>query len=322
MYEQPTKGDLDRNLSTIFHSAHQKARAERGRLTSEFAARGMATSTSLIGAMIGVLDTIHKDAIGQAMPLLRDFAERMQIPAIEITALARPHLENLGSSVLGQLPPAGFPEEHQRIRAQYTAVFQQRLDGALRDFEIGFISGRNIGVQAKGDDSIAPPPSTWTNSGGDVSDQVVRMMADRQRRFIAATQSGAAETPLVLRVTPEPTASTAPKIVELSAATMLKISAGLTPSVTVPEQSPAPVVVEERNGKIARISDRDSPLSATEEDFNGWRKPVLDHVQQLLFGDFPDGTNHSRVRDRLIAIGGTALGEYCRGKGAAVLHRL
>ena len=153
MYEQPTKGDLDRNLSTIFHSAHQKARAERGRLTSEFAARGMATSTSLIGAMIGVLDTIHKDAIGQAMPLLRDFAERMQIPAIEITALARPHLENLGSSVLGQLLPAGFPGEHQRIRAQYTAVFQQRLDGALRDFEIGFIGGRNIGVQAKGDDS-------------------------------------------------------------------------------------------------------------------------------------------------------------------------
>ena len=62
MYTQPIKGDLDRNLSTILHTAHQKARAERGRLTSEFAARGMVRSTSLIGAAIGTLDTIHKDA--------------------------------------------------------------------------------------------------------------------------------------------------------------------------------------------------------------------------------------------------------------------
>jgi hypothetical protein len=91
-----------RNLSTILHTAHQKARAELGRLASEFAARGMARSTSFIGAAIGTLDTIHKDAIGQAIPVLRDLAERMQASATEIAALARPHLENLGNSVLGQ----------------------------------------------------------------------------------------------------------------------------------------------------------------------------------------------------------------------------
>jgi hypothetical protein len=39
-YELPTKGDLDRNLSVIFHAAHHKARAECGRLKSDFAARG------------------------------------------------------------------------------------------------------------------------------------------------------------------------------------------------------------------------------------------------------------------------------------------
>jgi hypothetical protein len=71
---------------------------------------------------------------------------------------------------------------------------------------------------------------------------------------------------------------------------------------TIPDQSPAPVLVEDRNGRIARISDRDSPLSATESDFNGWREPVLDHIQELLSGDFRQGTNHSRARDRLVAL--------------------
>ncbi len=303
MYEQPIRGDLDRNLSATLHTAHQKAQAERARLTSEFAARGMGLSTSLIGATIGALDTIHKDAIGQSMPLLRDFAERMQITATQIAALARPHLENLGTSVLGQLPPAGFPEEHQRVRSQYALVFQQRLDGALRDFEIGFIGGRNIGVQAKGEAGII---TTSINSGADATDQVVRMMADRQRSAFAAIQSGTTETPsLALRVTPEPSASTAPVSVGLTASTivMAKGSGELTISPAVPDQSPAPVLIEERDGKIARVSDRYSPLSATEQDFNGWREPILDHVQQLLSGDFRHGTNHSHARDRLVAFG-------------------
>ncbi|MGP0059953.1 MAG: hypothetical protein ACLPID_11775 [Beijerinckiaceae bacterium] len=147
MYAQPIKGDLDRNLSMIMHSAHQRARAERFRLTSEFAARGMGQSTSLIGAAIGVLDTIHKDAIAEAMPIIRDFAERMHVTVAEIVLWARPHLENLGNSVLAELPPAGVPVEHQRIRRQYAQVFHLRLDGALRDIEIGFIGGRSLVIK-------------------------------------------------------------------------------------------------------------------------------------------------------------------------------
>jgi hypothetical protein len=71
---------------------------------------------------------------------------------------------------------------------------------------------------------------------------------------------------------------------------------------TVPDQSPAPIRVEERDGKISRISDRDSPLGAAERDFNDWREPVSDHIQELLAGDFRPGTNHSRARDRLVAL--------------------
>lgn len=142
-YATPTKFDLDRSLSTIMHGAHHKAQAERGRLTSEFTARGMALSTPLISAVVGTLDNLHKEALERASATLRDFAERMPMSPPEIAGIARYHLQNLGNTVLGQLPPAGFPQEQQRVRNQYRAVFEQRLDGMLRDFEIGFANGRN-----------------------------------------------------------------------------------------------------------------------------------------------------------------------------------
>jgi hypothetical protein len=141
---QPTKNDLDRNLSTILHSAHHKAQAERARLTSEFAARGMASSTSLIGAVAGCLDKIHVEAIDHATQVIHEFIDRMNVAAPEIIGWARPHLQNLGNVVLGHLPSGGFPNEQLRVRTQYAIVFQQRLDGALRDLEIGFIKGRNV----------------------------------------------------------------------------------------------------------------------------------------------------------------------------------
>jgi hypothetical protein len=67
-------------------------------------------------------------------------------------------------------------------------------------------------------------------------------------------------------------------------------------------QSPAPVRVEERNGRIARVSDRDSALTVAERDFNAWREPVLEHIHELSSSDFRQGTNHGRVRDRLVAL--------------------
>jgi hypothetical protein len=172
MYEAPTKSDLDRNLSTILHDAHQKARAETARLTSEFASRGLfltsefasqglGLSTSLIGAAVGLLDDIHKDALKRAIPILRDFAERRQLAPSEIANIARPHLQNMGNSVLGQLPSAGFPGVHEKIRGRYLLVFQQRLDGALRDFEIGFLEGRSLVSKDRNDrPALAPSKDT------------------------------------------------------------------------------------------------------------------------------------------------------------------
>ena len=83
---------------------------------------------------------------------------------------------------------------------------------------------------------------------------------------------------------------------------------------TVPDQSPAPVQVEERDGKIARVHDRDSPLRAAEKDFNAWREPVIEHIEELTSGDFREGTNHSRARDRLVALGRLLPGDIAEVK--------
>lgn len=143
MFATPTKADLDRNLSSILHDAHQKARAEKIRLTSEFAGRGLVSSGALISTVAGVLDGLHKEALERASPMLRDFADRMQITLAQIAVIARPHLQNMGNSVLGELPPAGLPAVHQQICRKYQAIFDQRLERTLRDFEIGFSGGRS-----------------------------------------------------------------------------------------------------------------------------------------------------------------------------------
>jgi hypothetical protein len=82
----------------------------------------------------------------------------------------------------------------------------------------------------------------------------------------------------------------------------------------IPDQSPAPVRVEERDGKVAKASDRDSALSASERDFKAWRDPVVDHINELTAFDFAEGTNHGRVRDRLMALGKLLLGEIAEVK--------
>jgi len=144
MYDVPTKGDLDRNLSTITHAAHHKAQAERDRLTSEAAARGLGLSGFLISSVAACVDKIHWESIEEAMGVIRDFSSRMNVPPKKITPWARPHLQNLANVVLGVIPPAGSPQAQQQIRDKYILVFQQRLDGALRDIEIGFIGGRAV----------------------------------------------------------------------------------------------------------------------------------------------------------------------------------
>jgi predicted nucleotide-binding protein len=148
MFERPSKGDIDYALSMLMHEARRQIMEERGRIVSQAAAASCLQSNRVIVLVADAADRIHAASLKQATPMLRDFIERMERPSKEITEWARPHLENLSNSVLGGIPPNGFPADHQRIIGQYRAIFQQRVDGALREAEIGYIKGAGFPARA------------------------------------------------------------------------------------------------------------------------------------------------------------------------------
>lgn len=100
-----------------------------------------------------------------------------------------------------------------------------------------------------------------------------------------------------------------PKAVNLAIKARLDALQAAESSSEVPEQSPAPIRVEVRDGRIARVRNDDSPLRTAERDFDAWREPIIDHIEELTSGDFREGTNHSRAHDRLVALGNLLLGD-------------
>jgi hypothetical protein len=141
MFERPQKNDLDRSLSELMHEHRHKLIDEINRIKSDAIKAGGLQSNRVVVTAVKAADDLHKNAITQANTILLDFIERMERPPAEIVGWARPHLENLVNSLLGVVPPNSFPQDHQRLTHQYRAAFQQRLDGMLRDVEIGLVKG-------------------------------------------------------------------------------------------------------------------------------------------------------------------------------------
>ena len=118
MFEQPAKKDIDAALSILMHEARRQVQDAKNRVTSDAIKSGALRSNRVIVVVADEADKTHKASIEQAKEILLDFIERMQRPATEITAWARPHLENLSNSVISVVPPNGFPSDHQRITHQ------------------------------------------------------------------------------------------------------------------------------------------------------------------------------------------------------------
>jgi hypothetical protein len=79
------------------------------------------------------------------MELIRKFANRSQMTPSELGEAARLLLQNLHVEWLAPLLTQRYEQPHgEHAAGQYSQVFGQRLDGALRDIEIGFIGGRNM----------------------------------------------------------------------------------------------------------------------------------------------------------------------------------
>ena len=141
MFEQPTKGDIDRALSTLMHEARHRLATRRNEIKAEATRAGALQSSRLIITVADAADKIHVEAMQQAASVLQEFVQRMNTTPATITEWARPHLENLSTSLLALVPASGFPNDQRRVIAQYQAQFNQRLTGTLRDVEIGFVKG-------------------------------------------------------------------------------------------------------------------------------------------------------------------------------------
>ncbi len=148
MFERPQKKDIDHALSNLMHEARRQTLDEKNRIFSEAILAGALQSSRVVVIVADAADKIHAATMKRAGQTLRDFIERMEIPATEIAAWSRPHLENLSNSVLAVIPPNGFPTDHQRITNQYQAIFQQRVDSSLRDVEIGYVKGAGFSTRA------------------------------------------------------------------------------------------------------------------------------------------------------------------------------
>jgi len=141
LFERPQKNDLDTELSMLMHESRHKLIEDVSRIKSDAIKAGSLSGNRVIVTAVKAADGVHKAAMEQANTILLDFIERTARPPTEIVGWARPHLENLNNSVLGLVPPNGFPQDHQRLTHQYRGVFQQRLDIMLRKVELGHQRG-------------------------------------------------------------------------------------------------------------------------------------------------------------------------------------
>jgi hypothetical protein len=111
MFERPAKGDIDRARSTPMHAAPRRLLERRNELTAEATKAGALQSTRLIIIVAEAAEKIHIEIMQQATVMLRDFTQRIVVGPTQVTEWARPHLLNIGNSLLGVIPTCGFPND-------------------------------------------------------------------------------------------------------------------------------------------------------------------------------------------------------------------
>jgi hypothetical protein len=151
---------------------YSKERSRSACRTSSDNFRCYCERSRVIIAVITPFEKLYYKTVDDVMRLIRDFLERTSLTSTELGGLARVELEAFADRLLGQLPDAGFPQDAARIRGEYRERFRQRLEGALRDIQIGFIAGRKIATAhaqnteaeattAKLGDAVILKPMLW-----------------------------------------------------------------------------------------------------------------------------------------------------------------
>jgi hypothetical protein len=156
MYQSPTTNDFQRNLTDILTRTREAAALDDQRIRAEHASRGHGLSGTVIIAVAQHFDELHAAAIDKAMRLINGFAIRGLKP-IELGNSARPILETFSEELVARMvfPGNAALNSVEQVRNGYRGKFKTRLDGALRDIEIGFIGGQSMAVPIKDADRRA-----------------------------------------------------------------------------------------------------------------------------------------------------------------------
>jgi hypothetical protein len=158
VYQTPTTADFQRNLAGILQRSREIAHSDEQRIRVEHAARGLGQSGPLISAVAIRFDELHAEAVKSAMHLIRDFVARSRLSPKELADSARLILETIAAELVAQVPFLGhesLKRATDQVRARYQAKFKKRLEGALRDIEIGFVGGQNVVAPLKDADRRA-----------------------------------------------------------------------------------------------------------------------------------------------------------------------
>jgi hypothetical protein len=161
MFAKPTLADFQRNLDQLIHESENAARIARGKNISSFAARGLAISGSIVNVIASEFDTIHKQTVSNAASLAVEFVSQASIPISEISTAVKNRLTNFSIMILGQIPASGLdPSEWQQFAQRWTAKWNQRTDGALKDLDVGIVSGHFISATNKDVQPVSPLQTT------------------------------------------------------------------------------------------------------------------------------------------------------------------
>jgi hypothetical protein len=150
-YRTPAISDFQRNLDAIIRNGEQEAATSARKIQSGLAARGLAISGLAIKAPAENAKRIHGETLNGCMNLIDEFTRGGRPSQKTLAETARPRLDILAEILLTTVADSGAMKVAQQVRVQYAADFQQRLDAALKDIEIGFIDGRRI-TAPSGDD--------------------------------------------------------------------------------------------------------------------------------------------------------------------------
>jgi hypothetical protein len=144
VFDKPDKDAVVRSLSAVVGKAEEIAGEKR------LGVPGDPRNSRTLLFVAKAVDEVHAELLGKAMDRLASYVGQVDASPKEMTAWARPELEKMTAHVLGQIQSPVFPDHASAHQKQYKANFQERLDHALSEFELGRANGRAIEATPNG----------------------------------------------------------------------------------------------------------------------------------------------------------------------------